>query len=435
MPQEENSKPVQEVSGQERLEQRETTEQEAAGEVSLIDEITNLERAVADDTENNRKSLEDLKVEASGDSEIAIDIDTLLTENSALEEETRKALAKEVPISRDSLLDFLQSGELDKVWIIFEQLNLSADELASPDIQQAAQDCLVMVLEDSAAYKGESFNVSSLMDRFRMSADVANVPEVRQAASACLARSLEMKWALFSFVNFDDLVDKFKFSKEELKEAFFKSFKKALLETYSDLYLRNLDEIMQKLELSEDVLKSAEIQKSGEKYFANMLASQRKDKALYIKDKLHLPDDVVRKIGKLELYNTLARGNYHNFSYDIIKLCDLSQEEVQDAVKDAIPGLFAEGNFRDAQLILKGYPLGDEVMSSLFMQQSIKSGLINTLRKDYALVGVLPDLEGLPISDEIINEPEVQSLVTEAYTKETNLMNQVRMKKIFHLAT
>jgi len=289
-------------------------------------------------------------------------------------------------------------------------------------------------LEDSAVYKGESFNALRIMENFRMSADVVNVAEVRQAASACLARSLEMRWTEISFVQFDELNKKFEFSRDEIVEAFRKSLENALSQTYNDLYMRTLDEIMQKLELSEDVLKSAEIQKTGEEAFSKMLASRNEQRAVGIKDKLHLSDEAVKKAGKLALYDILADGDYNLFSDKIIKLCDLPQTEVQDSVKRAVPGLLAEGRFKDVQGVLKSYPLDDEYMNSLFVQESTKSGLITRLREFDGMNTILPHLEGLQVSDEIIDSPEVQDLAKEALSRETNRMNIAKIKEVFHLA-
>ncbi|PIZ95069.1 MAG: hypothetical protein COX80_05155 [Candidatus Magasanikbacteria bacterium CG_4_10_14_0_2_um_filter_33_14] len=433
MPQTQENPSGQEVLSAESLEAT-SPEQEANDEIGVIDVITDLEGKVFDAAAENRKSLDALSTEAAGDSELSLSIEDILKENEALVEETNASLNKEVPVSKDSLLDFLQSGDLEKVWVVFDQLELSAEELSSPEIQQAAQACLVMALEDSAVYKGESFNALRIMENFRMSADVVNVAEVRQAASACLARSLEMRWTEISFVQFDELNKKFEFSRDEIVEAFRKSLENALSQTYNDLYMRTLDEIMQKLELSEDVLKSAEIQKTGEEAFSKMLASRNEQRAVGIKDKLHLSDEAVKKAGKLALYDILADGDYNLFSDKIIKLCDLPQTEVQDSVKRAVPGLLAEGRFKDVQGVLKSYPLDDEYMNSLFVQESTKSGLITRLREFDGMNTILPHLEGLQVSDEIIDSPEVQDLAKEALSRETNRMNIAKIKEVFHLA-
>jgi len=43
-------------------------------------------------------------------------------------------------------------------------------------------------------------------------------------------------------------------------------------------------------------------------------------------------------------------------------------------------------------------------------------------------------LEGLQVSDEIIDSPEVQDLAKEALSRETNRMNIAKIKEVFHLA-
>ncbi len=317
--------------------------------------------------------------------------------------------------TQKSIIDSLETGKGDYVHGVIElkkKFNIQENTYLEK-IQKAVVNKIISELSVGA----DANKILELIEEFDVSEKILTSKKLRDAADKGMANALY-------YSNLDDLeklLEKLSISKDSI----LKYTKQAIMMCLSNWnfnIVRAL-EIITKFPISEEVIKSKEIQDAARKGMANKLSSAYGvDHAVEFVNRFQIPDEVIKSkeiqdSAKQTIISLLGKStNYVNTVLQIIEKFQISEEvilseDLQSLAKQNVINILSSGYNSDLVIRLRSvFKLSTDIEITDGIDDAIKKGLINSLTKKFTHE-TIKIIDKFQVSSEVILSKEVQDAV------------------------
>jgi len=212
----------------------------------------------------------------------------------------------------------------------------------------------------------------------------------------------------------------------EVQEA----VKKAMINCLHTSVINNAIKIKNKLKLPENVILSIEVQQAATEAIIRFMGNGYITIAAQIKDTFNLSEQVInspviQEAAKQGIIKYLSETDSltENYIDPVIKIKErfnLPKETVQEAAKQGIIKNLSKGFISNAIKLQESLNLPEEIINSPEVQEAAKQGIIKQFSEGYGYAyidKIIKLQESLNLPEEIINSPEIQEAAKQGIIK------------------